>query len=895
MKKALSVFLSLLLCCSFLTVAFAGDDDFEIEDGVLIRYNADDDKVVVPGGVTKLGEYCFDNKKMTELVLPDSLEVIDDFALCWCENLKTVTIPKNVRQLGCYVFEGCMALTAINVAEGNRYFKSVDGVLFDKSGEKLIRFPSAKPAASYRIPDAVKTIDDGAFFQSGLTEVIIGDGVETVGSGSFTKSHDLVGITFGKNVKLIGGYVFCACEKLQSVTLPASLEDLGEFVFDYCTGLQTINVEEGNKYFASQDGVLYTKNKNALIKFPEGRSAEGFTLPDTVKTLITGAFTRCDFTSIDLSGVTEIRDFALNECEDLRSVTLGIGLTSVGRGAFIYDTALRDVYYEGSSADWQQIGIGELNDPLNDAQKHFAGGFVFPEAREREVDVLDEGEEIPELDTSAFSFRFGRDGGNMTGMWRYAFGQAFAFDCYFTLITGPRSGEFLINFRTDGTDDAYRFTVEPYSAYRLTYTYGYSSAGYGYTDRETVEWFCENGSSGTEQVSVTGGTLSRGGLSDVTLLRKDDPPPHEHDWGKPTYVWSEDNAAVTATRVCRGDESHVETETVKAVSAVTPAACTEEGKTTYTATFENPAFAAQTKEVVIPATGHDWGEPTYAWSADNATVTATRVCQSDDSHVETETVNTTSAVTAPTCTEEGKTTYTATFENPAFAAQTKEVAIPAAGHDWGEPTYAWSADNATVTATRTCKTDKTHVETETMNTKTAVTAATCTADGKTTYTATFENPAFAAQTKDVAIPATGHDWGEPAYTWSEDNSTVTAARTCKTDPTHTETETVNTTAAAGADKTTYTAVFENPAFAVQTKDVPLQTERQTGDVDGDGSVTSADARLALRASVHLTNEPGDVKEGTDGYQAADYDKNGRVESADARCILRVSVKLDPFG
>ncbi len=68
-----------------------------------------------------------------------------------------------------------------------------------------------------------------------------------------------------------------------------------------------------------------------------------------------------------------------------------------------------------------------------------------------------------------------------------------------------------------------------------------------------------------------------------------------------------------------------------------------------------------------------------------------------------------------------------------------------------------------------------------------------------------------------------------------------------------------------------------------------------GDVDGNGKVESSDARLALRAAVHLSNEPTDVKEGSVGYTAADYDKNGKVESSDARCILRVSVKLDPFG
>ena len=75
---------------------------------------------------------------------------------------------------------------------------------------------------------------------------------------------------------------------------------------------------------------------------------------------------------------------------------------------------------------------------------------------------------------------------------------------------------------------------------------------------------------------------------------------------------------------------------------------------------------------------------------------------------------------------------------------------------------------------------------------------------------------------------------------------------------------------------------------------PQTSSFKKGDVDGNGKIESADARLALRASVHLTDDPKDVKEGTAGYKAADYDGNGKVESSDARKILRVSVNLDPF-
>ena len=304
-----------------------------------------------------------------------------------------------------------------------------------------------------------------------------------------------------------------------------------------------------------------------------------------------------------------------------------------------------------------------------------------------------------------------------------------------------------------------------------------------------------------------------------------------HDWGEPTYEWSTDNSKVTVTAVCGNDTSHKVTETTNTSYEVTKkATCEAAGEGTYTATFKNALFSTQTKKVAIPATGHDWNAPTYEWSADNKTVTAKRTCKSDASHVETETVNTTSKVTkAATCEAKGETTYTATFTNSAFATQTKTVTdIPATGHDWNAPTYEWSADNKTVTATRTCKNDASHVETETVNTTSKQTKApTCEAKGETTYTATFTNAAFVTQTKVVDnIPALGHDWNAPTYEWSADNKTVTAKRTCKNDASHVETETVNTTSVItkpatceAKGETTYTATFTNNAFVTQTKTV----------------------------------------------------------------------------
>ena len=311
-----------------------------------------------------------------------------------------------------------------------------------------------------------------------------------------------------------------------------------------------------------------------------------------------------------------------------------------------------------------------------------------------------------------------------------------------------------------------------------------------------------------------------------------------HDWNVPSYEWSADYSKVTAKRICKNDENHVESETVTTTSEVTKPATTEEkGETTYTAVFTNSAFTTQTKTVAnIDIIGLEWAEPTYVWSDDNSTVTASRVCTNKDDLIETETVNTTSEVTKPaTCTEKGETTYTAEFENGAFVKQTKTVEnLDALGHDWNEPTYVWAEDNSTVTASRTCKRDESHVETETVNTTSVTQAATVDAEGQTVYTAVFENEAFETQTKTVILPkldptdpcADGHDWGEPTYVWAEDNSTVTATRVCKNNAEHAETETVNTTSEVTKEATvdeegeiTYTATFTNPAFETQTKKV----------------------------------------------------------------------------
>ena len=120
--------------------------------------------------------------------------------------------------------------------------------------------------------------------------------------------------------------------------------------------------------------------------------------------------------------------------------------------------------------------------------------------------------------------------------------------------------------------------------------------------------------------------------------------------------------------------------------------CTEPGNIAYwICSVCNQLFSDEAGTQVIteedtkrPALGHDWGKPVYTWSEDNQTCMATRACKNDETHTESATATVTSEPTkAPTCTEMGETTYTATFSVDWAEEQTKTVMdIPATGHHY---------------------------------------------------------------------------------------------------------------------------------------------------------------------------------------------------------------------
>ena len=296
------------------------------------------------------------------------------------------------------------------------------------------------------------------------------------------------------------------------------------------------------------------------------------------------------------------------------------------------------------------------------------------------------------------------------------------------------------------------------------------------------------------------------------------------------YVWSDDNTSVTATASCSicNDSSVAITETVTTTtSTVVEPTCTTTGTAKITAEFTDLYFTAQYKTETISATGHDYQFNSFVWNEENYTAKAKFVCSKDSTHVEYHDATVTfTDVPASVCEGSFTRTYTATYGDK---TEDKAVNNLQADHNYIFASFVWTWDadteEFTAQAKYVCSKDSTHEKYETANvTSEVTTAATCTTAGTRTYTATYDGN-IGTTTKE--IPATGHAWGEPTWTWAEDYSTATAEYVCSKDSTHVEYHDANVTsednpaATCEADGTrTYTAT-DGDYTATQNVTVPM--------------------------------------------------------------------------
>ena len=146
-------------------------------------------------------------------------------------------------------------------------------------------------------------------------------------------------VTIPNGVVSIGKYAFYGCDNLVSVSIPASVTSIGDYAFYSCTSLSSITVDSSNPSYSSDaDGVLFNKDKTALIQYPVGRMSNSYSIPESVSRIESLAFHLCsNLVSVTIPNrLTSIGDSAFLSCINLAGVFMPNGVASIGNHAFAY-------------------------------------------------------------------------------------------------------------------------------------------------------------------------------------------------------------------------------------------------------------------------------------------------------------------------------------------------------------------------------------------------------------------------------------------------------------------------------------------------------------------------------------------------------------------------------
>lgn len=210
---------------------------------------------------------------ISSIAFPDKLSSIGDFAFLNCSNLAAVEIPDTVRTIGKNPFGGCTSLTEITVAATNQNYSASNGMLFSKDNKQLLQYPAGITATSYEIPATCTTVANGAFYGNSY---------------------------------------------LSSITISAGVTNIDSTAFNECSNITEYVVVSENSVYdnntaSGQEGILYFKNEDTLVRYPVKKTG----------------------TSYSIAGwVTGIADYAFYGCSALTTLNIPSSVVSIGGHAF---------------------------------------------------------------------------------------------------------------------------------------------------------------------------------------------------------------------------------------------------------------------------------------------------------------------------------------------------------------------------------------------------------------------------------------------------------------------------------------------------------------------------------------------------------------------------------
>ena len=173
-----------------------------------------------------------------------------------------------------------------------------------------------------------------------VNKVVVNSGITELGYSMFSNCTQLTSVSLPSGLKRIGSCLFLGCTRLSAITIPSSVTTIESNAFTHCDSITAITL-------------------------PGGLRTMGDAVCSQMAKLTTATVS---------GGVTYLSNYAFNDCPSLKTITLPNTVRSIGICAFRYDTALKDVYFNGSVTQWTSVQIaGEGNSALYNADVHCTG------------------------------------------------------------------------------------------------------------------------------------------------------------------------------------------------------------------------------------------------------------------------------------------------------------------------------------------------------------------------------------------------------------------------------------------------------------------------------------------------------------------------------------------
>lgn len=311
--KQVTLFITFLLLLIFFnpTNSKAASKDFDIKNGVLIKYKGNSSKVTIPNTVKTIGNNAFmSNNKIKSVTIPSSVTKIEEYAFANCNNLATIKIPDSVTSIGTTAFANCFSLKTIKLPNKLKVISTntfsgcleLNTITIPVSVTEIgsNAFSGCEKLTSIKVPKNVKTIGEGAFsYCIGLKKISIPDKVVSINDNTFYNCTSLQSITLPKNITFIGKSAFYNCINLESITIPDTVTEIGDFAFESCKKMQTFTFPK--KITIIGEYILYECVNLKTVNLPTTVTKIGqyafahtnltnFTLPTSIKEIESKAF-----------------------------------------------------------------------------------------------------------------------------------------------------------------------------------------------------------------------------------------------------------------------------------------------------------------------------------------------------------------------------------------------------------------------------------------------------------------------------------------------------------------------------------------------------------------------------------------------------------------------------